>query len=495
MTLEAPQPTNSHSLVFESIARAKDPARKMFGARTGMILWGLFNVGYATFFTIARFRGFFGGFGWAIDFFLPITCLMHILAGSAFFKLPIRMTVAAFFSLLLFCWILATGVLVHADYGRTLGNTIGWQAIFVLNYVLLLLSLDQTIYLGPESRKWVRWIVLAVLAFSGLVGMAQLVGIGAARRFFESMENTGLFRPNGTTDYPSQLGFQGFAGMIVCGAPLVRRDLKWIEWAAVGFFGMILLVAQYRSLYYAGFVTGFLPLIYLQFRRNKSTGVVIITCLIAALAVPIMLFPKKFEYGMRGASNDPALQARQEAWKQIGPILEARPYTGIGADPNLMLSAGINQPDKWSALSLDNFYFMIITCFGIVGAVITFILLILMMGGLVHRLNQASGEVKEWRFMAVWTLLCILIFSLTGNSFVYHVVGFFFVAIVAAGSYTWKEELEQANSEGLWLGVRKSFSPNRYRKPEFDRTKIKHYRYALASDRNEKYPQFKQGQR
>ena len=455
-----PTLTTDADSVFEKIARSKDPANRMYSSKKGLMLWGLFNAVFAILFTIVKLRGFIGGFAWTIDFVLPVSCLLHVMSGALLFKLPIRFTITGFVCIVFYAWMLVSGLLVNHDIGRTLLNTMGWQTIFLLNYITLALSLDQTVYCGPEIRTWVKRALLIVMGISGLVGVAQLLGVGFARRFFESMDNTGMFRPSGATDYPSQLGFQGFAGMLLCAAPIIRRDLKWIEWLGFGFFGMVLLIAQYRSMYYAGFLTGFVPIMVFQFKRNKTTGMVILMTIISALIIPIILFPKKFEYGLRPATNDPALMARQQSWRQIEPILSVRPWTGIGADPNLMLSAQIAATDKWSSTSLDNFYFMVATCFGYTGAILTAIILLLLLGGISMRLAQSEGEAKEWSFMSLMCLICILLFSLTGNTLVYQPVGFFFTCCLGLSSLTWREELSVSKVTGILVSIRRIFSPS-----------------------------------
>jgi hypothetical protein len=456
--MSADSPVNLPDSVFESMIRAKNPARRMYSSRTAYIAWGIFNLVFAIAFTIIRARTLLGGFGWMIDFFLPISCLLHVFAGSMLFKLPIRFSLAGFMLAVLFAWVLITGIFVNSDFGRSLVFTIGWTSVFALNYLALYLSLEQTLYCGPEIRKWVRWTLIAVMGLSGLVGCGQLVGIGFLRSFFLSMDNVGPFRPNGFTDYPSQLGFQGLAGMALCAAPIIRRDLKWYEWAMFGFFGFVMVGAQYRSMYYAGLLAVFIPVMFYQFKRNRSTAIVILTCIAASLIVPLMLFPKKFEYGLRGAKNDGALKARQISWEQVEPILSVRPWTGIGPDLNIMLSGDVKPIDKWAKTPMDNLYYMVLACFGYTGAIIVAILILLLVGGIMMRISQATGEAKEWGFTALMGLASILLFSLTGNSFMYHPVGFFFVAAVSMSALTWREELEHPPVDNLVIRFRKLIS-------------------------------------
>ena len=245
--------------------------------------------------------------------------------------------------------------------------------------------------------------------------------------------------------------------MILCGAPIVHRNLRNIEWGGVAFFAIVILAAQYRSMYYAGLVVGIVPILFFQFKRSKNLGIVFSTILLVAITIPIILFPKKFEYGLRPAANDPALLARQEAWKQLQPIIKMRPMTGIGPDPNLMLSSGLFKVDKWSSTVLDNYYITIYACFGYLGLILVGITFMTIFGGCILRASGESLYVKEYAFVALVSTTSIMIFSLTGNSLVYPPVGFFYAIILGLGSLTWKEELDATRVTGIIVAIRKLF--------------------------------------
>lgn len=454
-TAVLPQTVTGKSPVLDAIRRAKDPDRKMFGYRRAFMIWAYLNALLCMFMTILLFRQVLSGFGWVLDYVVPLSCFLQLLAGVALFKIPARVPFAAVAVLIFYAYAIFDGILINKDIGRTLFLTLGWQTSHLVDYLMLGLGIIQAVYCGPEIRKWLKVTILIFYGFSGLVGIMQLGGVGWALRIFTTNVEMSIFRPIGTTDYPSQLGFEGFAGMMLCGAPIVRRNLRWFEWSGVLFFALVILAAQYRSMYYAGLVVGLTPMLYYQFKRSKNLGIVFTTVVLACVTIPLILFPKKFEYGLRPAANDPALMARQDAWKQLQPIIKARPMTGIGPDPNLMINSRMMKVDKWSSTVLDNYYITIFACFGYLGLVIVGVIFLTIIGGCILRVAGDSPHVKEWAFIAIITTFSILAFSLTGNSIIYPPVGFFYALVLGLGSLTWSEELEMNRVTGIVVAIRK----------------------------------------
>ena len=441
--------------VIDSVRRAKDPERKMFGFRRAFMIWSYLNALTCMFMTVLLFRQSLAGFGWVLDYAIPLSCFLQLLAGVSLFKIQVRVPFAAVFVIVFYAYAIFDGILINKDIGRTLFFTMGWQTSHLVDYMMVGLSVIQAVYCGPEIRKWIKNTIIVFFGFSGLVGIMQLFGVNWALTTFTTNIDMAIFRPIGTTDYPSQLGFQGFAGMILMGAPIINRNLKWTEWTGVLFFAVVILTAQYRSMYYAGLVVGLSPIIYFQYKRSKNLGMVFTVVALACLSIPLILFPKKFEYGLRPAANDPALIARQEAWKQLQPIIKARPMTGIGPDPNLMLSSRLMKVDKWSTDSLDNYYITTFACFGYFGLVIMGGTFLTIFGGCILRAAGDSPPTREWSFIAIVTTISILVLSLTGNSLVYPPVGFFFALVLGLGALTWKEELEANQVSDFIIALRK----------------------------------------
>ncbi len=447
--------TGTPGLVFDSVRRAKDPERKMFGFRRAFMIWAYINALVCMLITVLKFQQAMSGFGWMLEYMVPVSCFLQMFAGLALFKIPVRVPFAAVFVLLFYAYAIFDGILINKDIGRTLFLTMGWQTSHLLNYLLLGLAVMQAVYCGPEIRKWLKFTIILFFGFSGIIGMMQLVGVHWALSTFTTNQEMSIFRPVGTTDYPSQLGFEGFAGLILMGAPIVNRNLKWTEWCGIMFFATVILCAQYRSMYYAGLVVGLTPILYFQYKRSKNLGMAFTVVLLACLTVPLILFPKKFEYGLRPAANDPALLARQIAWKQLQPIIQVRPMTGIGADPNLMLGTNQMKVDKWSSTVLDNYYITTFACFGYLGLIIIGFIFMTVIGGCVLRAAGDSPAAREWALIAVVSTFSILALSLTGNSLVYAPVGYYYAIILGLGAATWKEELDSNKVSDIIVAIRK----------------------------------------
>ncbi len=443
------------NFIIDTVRRAKDPERKMFGLRKSFMIWAYLNALLCMFMTVYLFRQTVAGYGWVLDYVIPISCFLQLLTGVSLFKIPVRVPFAAVFVLIFYAYAIFDGILINKDIGRTLFLTFGWQTSHLVIYFMMGLGIMQAVYCGPEVRKWIKNTIIVFFGFSGVIGMMQLFNVSWALTTFATSIEMSIFRPVGTTDYPSQLGFEGFAGMILLGSPIINRNLKWQEWAGVLFFAVVILVAQYRTMYYAGLVVGLTPILFLQFRRNKNLGIVFSIIVMACITIPLILFPKKFEYGLRPASNDPALMARQMAWKQLEPIIESRPMTGIGPDPNLMLSTGLLKVDKWSNTVLDNYYIMVYACFGYIGVGILLITFLTIIGGCILRAAGDSPGTREWSFVALVSTVSILFLSLTGNSLVYPPVGFFYALILGLGAATWKEELDANMVGDIIIALRK----------------------------------------
>ncbi|HLP00373.1 MAG TPA: O-antigen ligase family protein [Fimbriimonas sp.] len=442
--------------MLEAILKAKDPNRKMYGFRRGFQVWAMLNVILCLLITVQKFGTAVGGFGWAMDYLIPISCIFQLLSGYSLFRIPVRFHVTGLILVMYYCYTIFNAMIVNRDIGRPVETSLGWQTTHVLCYLAVSLSISQAVYCGEEFRKWLKVAILLFFGFSGMVGFAQLAGIGWVKTMFQTDLVQTIYRPLGTTDYPSQLGFQGFAGMILCGAPIVRRNLKPIEWAGVIFFTLVILCAQYRTMYYAGIVVGLGPIMFFQFRRSVNMGIALSTVVAIGITIPLILFPQKFEYGLRPAANDPALQARQDSWKQLQPILKERPLTGIGADATLMLGTKNIRQDKWSKTVLDNLYVTIYACYGVIGLCFLTAIFVFIGASVLMRMSSTSASVYEWGIVGAISLTSILLVSLTGNSVILATVGYYFAFVLGAGALTWKEEVLNAPVSDLIVAVRKS---------------------------------------
>ncbi len=432
--------------IGQSRVDRRDVSKRTFGYGTWFVVWSFLHVLYALFMSTIYYDAYSQSFGWLVTPVVIISCLVQVALGNSLFRLPTRVPWTVFGLFLFYGYTLTSGVLANADFGRNLSNSIGWHTTCLLFYASTSLSVIQATYINERNREIVKWSILIVLVVSGLVGLLQNFNIGNARVVFIGLEKQppGLYRPIGLTNYPSQLGFQGMLGMAMLGSPLWFRNLKLWEWLGVAFFALVILCAQYRSMYYAGIGLCMLVFGYCLWRRDRGQSVVFLIVSISIIALPLIAFPNKFAYGLRGSQNDPALMARQLAWKEAEPAIILRPATGIGPDGSLFLATGMSRfPDKYSTTVIDNLYITVRICYGWIGVVLAGAFVITTFLGLMMRILLGSPAASAYAVVAVIVSVSILFFSLTGNSLVYTTVGCLAAIVFSLSSPTWREEAEQ----------------------------------------------------
>ena len=420
-------------------ARAFDPRYRLATMRNGMIGWALFNAYFALLLTHLSAQQL-SGVGFLSDFILLLSCLGQLTVGSLVLRLPIRLPVAGTLFAIFMTWGTATTMLANGEIGRSFYAAISYYILWGFFGIFIYAAVEMGVNLSPQIRKLIVAPWLISLAFSGLVAVGQVAGLGFAKALSPTGAFGEVFRPTGLADYTFMLGLQGVLGMAIVGARLRERDLKWTEWIAVGFFMLVILIAQYRSLYYTGIALTGVLLLVLQFKRNRLKALAMGGLGVAAIIVPLVLFPNKFIYGMRGAENDPALMVRYAAWDQVRPVLAERPLTGIGADQNLMITTGVASIDKYAGLTMDNFYRMVLICYGYTGGLFMILTMVALGIGLFMRYDgsRAAG-VKTYTIAALIVYAALLGVSTTGNSFVYRQVGYSFAVLLALGTPSWAE--------------------------------------------------------
>lgn len=419
--------------------RAFDPRYRLATMQKGMIAWAIFNAYFALIMTHIPGR-VFGHFGFVVDYTLLLSCLGQLAVGSLLLRLPIRLPVAGNLFALLMLWAVATTLWANGDLGRSLYGPMEYYVIWGFYPIFIYIAVDQGVYLSPNIRKIIVAPWLASLALSGIVAFGQIAGSGFARGLSPTQQFGEIFRPTGLTDYTFMLGLQGVFGIAIIGGQLKRRDLKLWEWAGVAFFALVILIAQYRSLYYTGILLTGLILLGIQFRRNRAKGIALGLAGVAGILVPLLLFPEKLAYGLRGADGDLALQARYDSWQQLGPILRARPLTGIGADANLMINSGIANIDHYAGTIIDNFYRMVLVCYGYMGGLLLVLVVGALVAGIFMRFDSTRApEVKAYTLAGMIAMAALLGVSMTGNSFMYRQVNFQFAVLLALGASSWQE--------------------------------------------------------
>ena len=439
----------------------RDVAKLTFGYGNWFVAWSYLHVLYALLMSSVFYDRYSKGYGWAVTPLVMLSCVAQVVLGNARFRLPTRLPWTVFGLFLYFAYTLVSGILANSDIGRNLTNSVGWATICLVFYGVLSLSVMQATHISERNREVVKWMILVSLVLSGLVGLAQNFNIAGLRSTFAGLElqPVGVYRPTGLTNYPSQLGFQGVLGLAILGAPLMFRNLRWWEWLGISFFALVILSAQYRSMYYAGIGTCMVAFYYMIWRRDRPQSVIFALVSVCLIAIPLIAFPNRFAYGMRGAKDDPALMARQMAWHEAEPAMMLRPATGIGPDGNLLVATGqAISPDRFSTTVLDNLYISVRTCYGWVGVVLASAFVLVTIGGLVLRVLLGSPQAAAWAVASLLISVSILFFSLTGNSLIYTTVGCMSAVVFSLTAPTWREEAEQSLMTDQFVRMRISFA-------------------------------------
>lgn len=416
--------------------------RRMATMRKSYVAWSCFNITLLMIQCLVPFR-YFEQIQWALVYITSLSGFAHVLFGLWALRIPGRISAGAFAVIVFAGWTVITTMSVNADLGRSFGNVWGWHILWLFHYLVQYFSIDLGARVSSFVRKYVYAVILVSYLISGIIGYLQVFGVGFAMALSSSGIFGAVFRPTGLSNYSFELGNQATIGMILLGSRLVNRNLKLWEWIGIGFFATVVLIAQYRTCYASGilFVGG--ALLLLQIRRNPPVGIAASFASIFLVALPFLLFPQRMGYALRGFSiDDPTIKARQLAWDQIAPIMQIRPWTGIGPDSNLMISTAYRYIDSYTWLVIDNFYFTTLACFGIIGCALFGLVIVTITGGLFMKLSHPAPGVKEGATIGLLLFGSLLLVSLTGNSFVYPSVGFPVLMLLAVGN----PNLDEGNS-------------------------------------------------
>ncbi|RYG30977.1 hypothetical protein EON81_23845, partial [bacterium] len=195
------------------------------------------------------------------------------MVGSLLLRLPIRLPVAGSLMAIFSTWGAATTLFANGDIGRSLYAPVQYYVVWGFFGIFIYAAVEMGVNLAPSMRKFIVIPWLLIFAFSGIIGLLQMMGVGFALALSPTQAFGIIFRPTGITDYTFLLGMQGVFGMALIGSRLIARDLKFWEWIALGGFMVIILIAQYRSLYYTGLLLMGVAVLFLQFRRNRAKAI------------------------------------------------------------------------------------------------------------------------------------------------------------------------------------------------------------------------------
>ncbi len=428
--------------------------------------WSCFNITMLMAQCLVPFR-YFADFAWSLVYLTSLSGFFHVLFGLWALRIPGRISASAFSLITLAGWIVICTLSVNGELGRSFGNAWGWHILWIFHYIVQFFSIDLGTRSSEFVRKYAYTLILGAYAFSGVIGFLQLFKVPFAMALSLSGFFGTLFRPTGLSNYSFELGNQATIGMILIGSRLVNRSLKTWEWLAIAFFASVVLIAQYRTCYVSGilFVGG--AIVLMQIKRNPSIGIAAGLSGALLMTVPFILFPERMGYALKGFSaDDITIAARQLAWNQIGPILQIRPWTGIGPDSNLMISTGYQYIDNYTWLVIDNLYLMVLACYGIIGCIFFGFTVVTTLIGLALKSFHPAPGVREASAIGFLLVSSLLIVSLTGNSFVYPSVGFPLIILLAVGNPT----AEEGASNPVFTSIHKMIANigSTFRRARFD---------------------------
>ncbi len=423
--------------------RAWDPAQRLGSLRRLFVMWGSLNTLMGSLLAIYPP-------GWGTVSYLRYTSLasniLFILFAVAVFRLPLRLSASFGLVCLFQVWAVAATILMHAETGRLVqGNA--YAHIWLLYFLSLYVATSMFVYAHPGARRVIMWSWALFAVPSGLVGLAQFLGVMPTLGFIQGSGGEGArgFRPSGLTNFPSFLSFQGIIGLSLLVGRLRTRPLTPLEFVGFLFFSGVVVAAQYPTFYLGlGLLWG--AAFWFSLRRREQIAWVYVAIAVLAFAVPVVAFPQKFSYAMSTQiQGDRSLDVRREkSWSQLAPIWELRPWTGIGADSNLMITSpdfavGF---DKWSNYVMDSSYRLVLACFGIIGMVIfgVALLVILFFLGRVLADPYEPPERQQMLtalFLVYVSYVVVLYFT---NFLVYVQPGVQMALLFALISRTWEEE-------------------------------------------------------
>jgi hypothetical protein len=431
-----------------------NPENHMFGYRKPFMFWAVLNVLITFIFMSPNIVKLAGFYAWTFEYIFCGICLAQLLCGALFFRIPIRFSIGSFLVMVFFVYTMVSSFIVNQSIGRTIVLAVGWQTYCFVCYLFLTVSIEQAVYCGKEVKLWIKRVTVAFYALSGIVGVLQWVNLFRMREIFDNHVLHEVYRPNGMTDYPSQLAFQAVIALLLIGSPLVKRELRLLEWLGIIFFSFVILMAQYRSLYYGGLLPVLLTLGVLQFRQNKTRAMVLLVTSLLFVAALFACFPEKLAYGLRPAENDAALAARKLAWTQVGDIIAVKPMTGIGPDPTLILGPSFARTDHWATYTIDNLYYLMTACYGYIGLTLFVVTFLVIFIGLLIRMSTYTATV-EWGIMAAVALVCVATYGISTNAVYYQPVGFSLAILLGISSPTWKDSNETYRLPQVLVAIRK----------------------------------------
>lgn len=429
-----------------------EPRTKLAGARGLFLLWGWVNLGSSILMEIYPYRFPYNDYIWLYLFVSNTAfCAFSLFA----LRLPIRLKTTVVLFLLLAAWGMFTALLADRELGEAVSSTHIY--FWPLYYIAMFYAVSFMVYVEPKTRKWAIWAYMCVIGLSCFVGVLQFFHFGPAM----ALSYAGNFGPtketvraNGLAGFASFLGFQASVALAFFVGRLRKRKLMPMEMVGFFFFSFVIVIAQFRSLYFGLMILWIVAFVF-SIRREGLPALRYPVLAALFTILPLVFFTKSFTYTLSSKlTNDPSLLYRERfSWSQLDYIYRERPWTGIGPRTTIMMGgfasvgnhgeiAETSYYTKWTSHVMDCTYRMFLACYGIPGLALG---ILAMASGILGalRVARSKGESVDRHALATSaTLVCISLAIVCYLTDLIMYVGATVqaVLVLALMSRTWQEE-------------------------------------------------------
>jgi hypothetical protein len=343
-------------------------------------------------------------------------------------KVPLKLNGLLVGLLLMQGWLSFTSMYADLTIARSLRLSVYDFRFFV--YVLYFFSGYSLSYVFPETREWVRRLVLITLSLSLLVGFLQFLHFQPALRLAEiyiakeDVDITAWDRIKGTRaigldGWPFNFARTAVVGFALAVGAALWRIIKPWEFMLSLLFLVGGIMAQARTAYPTIFLS-FLILIYILLRQKSNAKWGYLAIIVAATAALFTLGYEQLGYALEALEPTKAssFQYRQEfAWPQALRILADRPWTGIGIDTNFEVgqTQGVIRISKWTeGIVLDSGYLLLLAWGGYPALFILILTFILAAIGLYKARVDKNLTHDQLPFLMLGVLYLLFLINVMG---------------------------------------------------------------------------------
>lgn len=374
--------------------------------------------------------------------FLFVSLILCLLITLSRLRVPLRIAGGVIGLLAFQVWIFFCDF--HAEV------TLGKMSIFgPLDYTLMLYALyfiqsAVLVYYFPKARKYFIRLFLIIYSIAAIVAILQFFKVGPALaigRYYNNVaeldnwNKKGGVRASGLFGWPHAMSLASAGAFAILASKL--RQGKANAWQSLICLLPIMvgLFAQFRTAYIT-LIACYVYYLFLLYRRNKVQAI-FLTAITAALAtVVIVSLSDQFSYilSSQGLSEGSLQYRLNVGWPQAFKIFNARPWVGIGFDPEMVFITSSTQSYFVSGAALDSGLLCILAWSGGVGVALFLGSMILGWrgAGKILRLPNLDPDRAAIALFVIWTLICELNNMVNSLSFL-DFVGLNMMIFIGAG--------------------------------------------------------------